>query len=585
MADAEASGVSRIRLFDATMLVAGTMIGSGIFIVSADTARDVGSAGWLLLAWLLAGVMTWLGALCYAELASMIPAAGGQYVFLREAFGPLWGFLYGWTCFLVIQTGSIAAVAVAFAKFLGVLLPALGTDAGLPSAAAVASGRVPPVVDVVGFLPDLQRPGPGDNALVLFAATNVRWRLTVPGWPQPVFEMDHFVVTAGQLVAVAVIAFLTWLNCQGLRAGKWLQNVMTVAKIAALAALIFIGLFLVASPEAWHANSRDWWGGIAGTQAHARTQQWMPVGTPGLIIALMVLGGAMVGPLFAADAWNNITFTAGETAAAERTLPRALLLGTGLVVALYLLTNVAFIVSLPVRGQAELAAQNQAEAEDAAARASRLEAAGEDATHIRREARARASTAAFYRGIDGAKDDRVAAAVVELLSPDYGARLLAIAVMISTFGCVNGMILMGARLYWVMARDQLFFSAVGTLNRRGVPAVGLVWQGVWSFVLVFTGTYSQLLDYVIFAVLLFYVLTVIGLLVLRRRAGSRAKPPFVVPGGAVLPGLYLALCTLVCLDLLVVKPMYTWPGLLIVLAGGPVYFAWRWLQRRHAAGS
>lgn len=584
MADAVAGGASRIRLFDATMLVAGTMIGSGIFIVSADTARDVGAAGWLLLAWLLAGVMTWLGALCYAELASMIPAAGGQYVFLREAFGPLWGFLYGWTCFLVIQTGSIAAVAVAFAKFLGVLLPALGADPGLPSAAAVASGQAPPVVDVVGFLPDLQRPGAEKHALVLFAATNVHWRLTVPGWPQPVFEMDHFVITAGQFVAVAVIAFLTWLNCQGLRAGKWLQNVMTVAKIGALAALVFIGLFLVASPEAWHANSRDWWGGIANTQAHARTQQLMPAGTPGFMIALMVLGGAMVGPLFAADAWNNITFTAGETAAAERTLPRALLLGTGLVVALYLLTNVAFIVSLPVQGQAELAAQNQAEAVDAASRAARLEAAGEDAAQVRLEARARASTAAFYRGIDGAKDDRVAAAVVELLSPDYGASLLAVAVMISTFGCVNGMILMGARLYWVMARDQLFFSAVGKLNRHSVPAVGLVWQGAWSIVLVFTGTYSQLLDYVIFAVLLFYVLTVAGLLVLRRRAHI-AKASFRVPGGAVLPGLYLTLCALVCLDLLVVKPMYTWPGLLIVLAGVPVYFTWRWRGRSRAAGT
>jgi APA family basic amino acid/polyamine antiporter len=581
VADAEAGGASRIRLFDATMLVAGTMIGSGIFIVSADTARDVGAAGWLLLAWLLAGVMTLLGALCYAELASMIPAAGGQYVFLREAFGPLWGFLYGWTCFLVIQTGSIAAVAVAFAKFLGVFLPAFGTDAGLPSEVAVASGEAAPVVDVVGFWPDLRRPGSEKNAWVLFAATNLHWRLTVPGWPQPIFEMEHFVVTAGQLVAVAVIAFLTWLNCQGLKAGKLLQNVMTVAKIAALGALIFIGLFLVASPEAWHANSRDWWGGIAGTQAHARTQQLMPGGTPGLMIALMVLGGAMVGPLFAADAWNNITFTAGETAAAERTLPRALLLGTGLVVSLYLLTNVAFIVSLPVRGQAELAAQNQAEAEDAAARAARLEAAGADAAHLHLEARARASTAAFYRGIDGAKDDRVAAAVIELLSPDYGAKLLALAVMISTFGCVNGMILMGARLYWVMARDQLFFRGVGKLNRRGVPAVGLVWQGVWSIVLVFTGTYSQLLDYVIFAVLLFYVLTVIGLLVLRRRVDF-ARPPFRVPGGAVLPGLYLALCTFVCLDLLVVKPMYTWPGLLIVLAGVPAYFAWRRRQRQLA---
>lgn len=570
-----ASGLQRrLRLFDATMLVAGTMIGSGIFIVSAETARDVGSAGWLLVAWGLAGLMTLLGALCYAELAGMMPAAGGQYVFLREAFGPLWGFLYGWTCFLVIQTGSIAAVAVAFAKFLGVLLPALGADPGLPSSDDVAAGKAAPVPQVIGFMPDLKLPTHQRPPIILFAATNVHWRINLPGLAQPVFAMDHFVVTAGQVVAVGVIFFLTWLNCRGLQAGKLVQNVMTLAKIAALAALIVVGFFLVASPEAWTANSHDWWGGVATTRAYSGINDLLPGWTPGLAVALMVLGGAMVGPLFSADAWNNITFTAGETVDAAKTLPRALMLGTGVVIVLYLLANVAYIVSLPVRGDVERAAQNQVEADEAAQRAARVAAAGGAADHLWTAAQARASTAAFYRGIDNAKDDRVGTAVMELLSPRFGAGLMAMAVMISTFGCVNGMILMGARLYWVMARDQLFFIAAGRLNGRGVPAVGLVCQGLWSALLVFSGTYGQLLDYVIFAVLVFYVLTVIGLFVLRRTRPALPRP-FRVPGYPVLPGLYVLLCAAVMIDLLIVKPMYTWPGLLIVAAGVPVYWLWR----------
>jgi APA family basic amino acid/polyamine antiporter len=564
----------RLGLFDATMLVAGTMIGSGIFIVSAETARDVGSAGWLLVAWAVAGLMTLLGALCYAELAGMMPAAGGQYVFLREAFGPLWGFLYGWTCFLVIQTGSIAAVAVAFAKFLGVLLPALGADPALPTSGDVAAGRAAPVPRVIGFLPDLDLPAHQQPPIILFAATHVHWRLQLPGLAQPVFEMEHYVVTAGQVVAVGVIFFLTWLNCRGLQAGKLVQNVMTLAKITALAALILVGLFLVSSPEAWTVNSHDWWGGIASTSAFSRTSDLLPHWTPGLIVAFMVLGGAMVGPLFSADAWNNVTFTAGETVDAAKTLPRALMLGTGLVIGLYLLANLAFLLSLPVRGDLERARQNQVEADEAARRAARLTAAGGPAEHLWTEAQARASTAAFYRGIDRAKDDRVATAVMELLSPRYGAGLMALAVMISTFGCVNGMVLMGARLYWVMARDQLFFSAAGRLNGRGVPAVGLVCQGLWSALLVFSGTYGQLLDYVIFAVLVFYVLTVIGLFVLRRSRPALPRP-FRVPGYPVLPGLYVVLCAAVMIDLLIVKPMYTWPGLLIVAAGVPVYWSWR----------
>jgi APA family basic amino acid/polyamine antiporter len=488
----------RLGLFDSTMLVAGAMIGSGIFIVSAEISRDLGSAGWLLAVWVVTGIITIAGALSYAELAAMMPHAGGQYVYLREAYSPLWGFLYGWTLFLVIQTGTIAAVGVSFAKYLGVLLPELGTkkEAGA-------------------------------------------WTLPITG---------DFYISAGQGVAVVVVAFLTFLNCLGVQEGKWTQNIFTVAKTLALALLIVLGLTVAANPKAIEANMSDLWGGATQTDRFhlvsnkvENVLQLAPI-----LIVLMVAGGSMVGSLFSADAWNNVTFTAGEVKNPRRNLPLSLALGTGLVIVLYILANVAYLAALPVRG-----VEN--------------------------------APTTFERGISYAQDDRVATALMEEVSPklgleritpNFGPNFMAVAIMISTFGCANGLILAGARLYYAMARDGLFFQSVGRLNLRGVPAIGLIFQGIWAALLTFSGTYSQLLDYVIFANLLFYVLTVTGLFILRRKQ-PHAERPYRAFAYPVLPAIYVFLCAVIMLDLLVVKPVYTWPGLIIVLTGIPVYFLWR----------
>jgi APA family basic amino acid/polyamine antiporter len=522
----------RLGLFDSTMLVVGTMIGSGIFIVSADMARDLGSSGWLMVAWLLTALMTILGALSYAELSAMMPHAGGQYVYLREAYSPLWGFLYGWTCFLVIQTGSIAAVGVAFAKFLGVFFPALGTD----------------------------------NMLWEVKGLNIDIKAYVPWLGEEVsfFKRDSFGVSAGQFVAVVVIAFLTALNCRGVREGKWVQNLFTVAKTLALILLIVVGLTAAANPEAITANLADLWNGVYHTERFSEVSK-LAGGLPGLAI-IMVLGGAMVGSLFAADAWNNITFTAGEIQNPRRNLPLSLMLGVGLVMVLYILANLAYMTALPVQGNAQLAAELKKQAEAARTVAERQAVAQ------------RYADEAAQLGIDNARDDRVGTAALQVASPRLGVRFMAIAIMISTFGCVNGMILMGARLYYAMSRDGLFFQSVGMLNNRGVPQMGLIAQGLWSVLLVFSGSYNELLDYVIFAVLVFYVLTVTGLFILRRTQPD-AERPYRAWGYPVLPALYVFLCAVVMLDLLIVKPTYTWPGLIIVLTGIPVYFLWRSLGR------
>jgi APA family basic amino acid/polyamine antiporter len=531
----------RLGLFDSTMLVAGSMIGSGIFIVSAEISRDVGAPGWLLAVWVLTGIMTVIGALSYAELAAMMPQAGGQYVYLREAYSPLWGFLYGWTLFLVIQTGTIAAVAVAFSKFLGVFVPAFGMkeEAG---------------------------------GLVLL-------KLSVAG--------QTISLMAGHLMGAGLILGLTLLNCLGVEQGKWVQNVFTVAKTLALVLLIVLGLAIARDPEAIRVNTAKVWEGImdrgAFTQVlHRPPPEWRKTleEFPGwyALAILMVVGGALTGSLFSADAWNNVTFTAGEVKNPRRNLPLSLALGTGLVIVLYLLANVAYLGALRLRGDPGLDESVQVREERAAA----LEAAGrkEDAQTLRHEADgliARASTS--DRGIAHAQDDRVGTAVMELVSPRFGAQFMAIAIMISTFGCLNGIILMGARLYYAMARDGLFFQGVGRLNRRGVPAVGLLLQGAWAILLTFSGTYSQLLDYIMFAALVFYALTVIGLFVLRRRRPD-AERPYRAFGYPVIPALYVLLCSAVMIDLLVVKPVYTWRGLIIVLTGFPVYFLWRWLGSR-----
>jgi len=458
----DGQGGAYVRLlgtFDATMLVAGSMIGSGIFIVSADIVREVGSAGGLLAVWLASGLMTVGGARCYAELATMHPHAGGQYVFLREAFGPLAGFLYGWTLLLVIQTGTIAAVAVAFAKFLAVLVPVLGAD-------------------------------------TVIATTGL------------------FRVDAQQMVAVLVIALLSWANAHGVATGKRIQNVMTVTKVASLAALILLGLVVGLHGGALRANLAA---PFDTSRAHGAF--------------LGAFGAAMVGALFSSDAWNNVTFTAAEVRDPERTVPRALLLGTGLVVVLYLLTNVAYLAVLPAQGTA-------------------------------------GGATALERGIAHAIDDRVGTAVVgEVLGPSAAA-VMAVLVMISTFGCVNGLVLAGPRLYHAMAVDGLLFAGVARLSARGVPARALALQGVWASVLALSGRYGQLLDYVIATALLFYALTVVGLLRLRARPGHAA-------GGRVLSYAYVAAASAVCIDLLIVRPEYTWPGFVLVAIGFPVYLVWR----------
>ncbi len=533
----------RIGLFDATMLVAGSMIGSGIFIVSADIARDVGSSGWLLFVWCLTGIITIIGALSYGELAAMMPHAGGQYVYLREAYGPMWGFLYGWTSFLVIQTGTIAAVAVAFAKFLGVLVPKWGTD----------------------------------NILV--KVEDLNWKLSVPvPWMEEsmtFFERKNFTISAGQLVAVGLIVVLTVLNCRGIREGKWVQNIFTVAKTLALVALIVLGLTVAVSQEAIDVNLNDMWSGITATPRYQEVSRFMPV-MP--IAVMLVLCGAMVGSLFSADAWHNVTFIAGEVRNPKRNLPWGLFLGTGLVIVLYFLANVAYLAVLPLQGSPRSVKEVEASRElwNQRLRNNPSEEQKKDILEILRRLDRHPNV--YYLGIDHAKDDRVGTAVMELVSPHWGAPLMAIAIMISTFGCNNGLILMGPRLYYAMARDRLFFQSAGTLNARGVPALGMTVQGIWTIVLVFSGSYSELLDYVIFAALFFYMFTVSGLFLLRRLKPD-AERPYRAFGYPWIPLLYVVLCAVIMLSLLVVKPVYSWPSFIIVLSGIPVYL---WWQRKQA---
>lgn len=441
------------------------MIGSGIFIVSADVARTVGSPGWLLLVWVLNAVLTVWGAVSYGELAAMMPRAGGQYVYLREAYSPLLGFLYGWTLFLVIQTGTIAAVGVGFAKFLGVLVPWVSAERSL-------------------------------------------------------FQIGTLSFSTQRLVAIAVIVLLTWSNSRGIREGKIVQNLFTSAKVAALIALVMLGLFVSRNTEAVAVNFSHFWG-----------DQPLTVGF------FMLLGGAMVGPLFSSDAWNNVTFTASEVKNPKRTLPLSLIGGTVLVMLLYCLTNLAYLCLVPLSGSAS-------------------------------------GATVLERGIQYAAEDRVATAAAYMIFGGNAAAIMAVAIMVSTFGCLNGLILSGPRLYYAMARDQLFFARTGRLNPAGVPDGGLWLQAIWASLLTLSGTYGNLLDYVVFAALLFYVLTVIGLFRLRHMQPDTERP-YHAFGYPWLPGLYVVIASLIMLDLLFVKPAYTWPGLLIVLTGVPVYFLWR----------
>ncbi len=450
--------VRGLGLFDSTMIVAGSMIGSGIFIVSADIARQVGAPGWLLMVWVLTGLLTVVAALSYGELAAMFPDAGGQYIYLREAHGPLWGFLYGWTVFLVIQTGTIAAVAVAFAKFLGVLMPSV-------------------------------------------SATNT------------LFTLGPISFSTQRLVGIGVVALLTATNTLGIKAGKIVQNTFTAAKVGALAALIVLAFFIGSNDEA-AAHTSDFWSPIVNGN------------TLSTIALLTAIGTAMVGSLFSADAWNNIGFAAEEVKEPHRTVPRAMMFGTIIVTILYLSANVSYIFVLPMDG------------------------------------------------IQHAAEDRVGTAAAQVIFGGGAAAIMAVAIMISTFGCTNGLILAGARVYYAMAHHGLFFKKIGELNKHGVPANGLILQGIWAAVLALSGTYGNLLDYVIFAALLFYVLTVAGIFVLRRKRPD-AQRPYKAWGYPVMPALYIVLATLIMIDLLIYKPAYTWPGLGLVLTGLPVYFLWK----------
>jgi APA family basic amino acid/polyamine antiporter len=453
----------QLTLLDAVMLVVGAMIGSGIFIVSADIARTMGSSGGLLLVWVVTGVLTLFGALSYGELAAAMPKAGGQYVFLREGLGPLPGFLYGWTLFLVIQTGTIAAVAVAFARFLAVFFPAISPDVFL------SLGRLP-------------MPG-GEIQLGLS--------------PQ-------------RIVAIAVVVLLTWINTRGLREGKFIQNVFTFAKTGALAALIVLGLTIGRDAVAVQQNFGNLWLG-------------MPSGSA-LILAF---GASMVGSLFAADAWNNVTFAAAEVQNPKRNLPLALAIGTATVTGLYLLANVAYLMVLTLTE------------------------------------------------IQTAPQDRVGTAMMEQIFGGAGAYVMAAAICVSTFGCINGLILAGARVYYAMARDGLFFAPAGQLSEKTrVPTQALIVQGVWTAFLTLTGTYGQLLDYVIFAALIFYTLTIVALFSLRVKQPNLERP-YRAFGYPIIPFVYMLSAAAIAVILLIAKPVYSFSGLAIVLLGVPVYFIWR----------
>lgn len=455
--------VKGLGLLDCTTIVMGSMIGSGIFIVAAEIAREVGSPGLFLASWVVSGVMTVSAALAYGELAAMMPKAGGQYVYLREAFSPLFGFLYGWTLFLVIQTGTIAAVAVAFGKFLGYFFP-------------------------------------------WFSETNylLGWgRVTVLGHPVAL------AVSTQQGIAIAVLLGLGVVNIFGLRTGAWIQNIFTVLKVGALVGLIAAGI---------------WWVSRHGEAASAHTSVWGDAHWD--TATLTILAVALVGPLFSSDAWNNVTFTGAEAKNARHNLPLALLIGTAVVCSIYFFTNVVYLRALP------------------------------------------------FAAIQHAPEDRVATAVMEVIVGSKGAGLMAAAIVISTFGCINGMSLAGARVYYAMAKDRLFFAKVAKIHPKyRTPAVSLMVQALWASLLTLSGTYNELLDYVIFAVLLFYILTILGLFRLRRTRPD-APRPYRAWGYPVVPILYIVLALFIEGALLMHRPGRSLAGLGIVALGIPIYFLW-----------
>ena len=498
----DGAGLRRsLGLFSATALVVGSMVGSGIYIVDADIARSTDSPALFLAAWGITALMTMIGALSYGELAAMMPWAGGQYVYLRESLGPLWGFLYGWTFFAVIQTGSIAAVCVAFGKFAGVFFPSISSTHWLWHIAHVPTVRVGPMV--LGNI--------------------------------------EIGVNTANLVGIAVVIALAWLNVLGVRFGVLIQNVFTVAKAASLAALIALAFLIGRNRAAMAANFGEHWSNFwRNADWHSLHPIQVGVGGPTAMAGLVaILAVVQVGSLFSSDSWNNVTFTAGETRNPQRNIPLSLALGTGFVLTAYFLASVAYLVILPLHGDPH-------------------------------------GSTILARGIQYATEDRVGTAALTQIFPHVGGYWMAVAILISTFGCANGLSLAGARVYYAMSRDGLFFRGAGRLHPKyGTPAAGLITQALWAVVLCVSGSYSQLLDYIIFAVLLFYILTIAGLFVLRKKR-PEAERPYKAFGYPWLPALYLGMAAGISLALLRYKPQYTWPGLVLVLMGIPVYRYWTW---------
>ena len=468
-----------LNLIDSTAIVVGSMIGSGIFIVTADMARTLGSPGWMLLAWVITGLMTIFAAMTYGELASMMPKAGGQYIYLREAYNPLVGFLYGWTLFTVIQAGSIAAIAMAFAKFSGVLIPWIGEN----------------------------------NVL---------------------FDLGLVKVSTSHLVAVLSIILLTWINTRGIQSGKIVQNTFTFTKVLVLILFLIVGIF-IAKSTGWSANLNYFW-------KAASLDPVTGAATPLVGMAFIAaMGSAMVGSLFTYDAWYNITYNSAEVINPKRTIPMSLIWGTFAAAIIFVLCNIVYVKVLPLRG-----------------------IPGADSV--------------VGQGMAFATDDRLGTAAIFGIFGQYAAVIMAVLIMISTFGCNNGLVLSGARVYYAMAENKLFFKKIGNLNNKGVPANGLIIQCVWACLLCLSGSYSQLLDYVIFAMLIFYALTNAGVFVLRRKWPDEERT-YKAFGYPVIPAICVILSVVIMIILLIYKPKFTWPGLIIVAIGIPVYYIWKALTK------
>jgi len=451
-----------LGLRDATMIVAGSMIGSGIFIVSADITRNVGSAGWLIAVWLITGFMTLTAAMSYGELSAMFPKAGGQYVYLKEAFNPFIGFLYGWSFFAVIQTATIAAVGVAFSKFLAYMVPALGPENILAD---------------FGFLK----------------------------------------LNAGQLVSIVLIFFLTYINTKGIKMGKLIQNVFTSTKLLSILGLIVFGFILTSGSDIWNANWTGAW------DMHSRNADGSIIGGVAGSAVLGAIAASMVGSIFSSDAWNNVTFIAGEVKNPQKNIGLSLLFGTLIVTVVYIAANLMYLNVLPLHD------------------------------------------------IASAPNDRVAVAASKAIFGNAGTIVIAIMIMISTFGCNNGLILAGARVYYTMAKDGLFFKKTGTLNNNGVPEFALWIQFVVASLLCLSGKYGDLLDMISFVAVLFYALTILGIFILRKKRPD-AERPYKAFGYPILPAIYILMALTFCTLLIIYKPQYTWPGLIIVLIGIPLYF-------------